>query len=333
MTVGLGDKLVRARSLQILFGLCLVLASVSTGGQTAEDHETVKINSDLVNLNVSVFSRKPGERVQELKLSDFAVTDDGEPQEIRFFASTSAPFDLILMLDLSGSASEKLNLIRKSSIGFVNAARPVDRIGIVTFTNESKVVSPLTSDRTELIKKIKEIKKPNGGTSFWDALAFVLTEIVAKKNDGRRTAIVAMTDGVDNALPGVKGDGSKIDFLHLDELIRASSATILPIYLDTEEEETRFYGVPKGAYELARKSLAIIASESGGIAYRANKLEDLKGVYDSVFADLGNVYSLGYQPPAGVKKGQWHKVRVEVLNRPDLAARTRPGYLAKQAEP
>ena len=327
--MGLGDKLVKAPALQVLLGLSLVLSSASVRGQTAEDHDTVKINSDLVNLNVSVFSRKPGERVQELKQSDFVVTDDGEPQEISFFASTAAPFDLILMLDLSGSASEKLNLIRKSSIGFVNAARPVDRIGIVTFTNETKVVSPLTGDRAELVKKIKEIKKPSGGTSFWDALAFVLTEIVAKKNDGRRTAIVAMTDGVDNALPGVRGDGSKIDFLHLDELIRGSAATILPIYLDTEEEEVRYYGVPKPAYELAKKSLAIIASESGGIAYRANKLEDLKGVYDSVIAELGNVYSLGYQPAAGVNKGQWHKVRVEVLNRPDLAARTRPGYLAK----
>jgi Ca-activated chloride channel family protein len=327
--VGLGNKLVKAAAFQVLLGLSLVLASTSVRGQTAEDHETVKINSDLVNLNISVFSRKPGERVQELKQSDFAVTDDGEPQEISFFASTSAPFDLILMLDLSGSTSEKLNLIRKSSIGFVNAARPVDRIGIVTFTNETKVVSPLTGDRAKLVKKIKEIKKPNGGTSFWDALAFVLTDIVAKKNDGRRVAIIAMTDGVDNALPGVRGDGSKIDFLHLDELIRGSTATILPIYLDTEEEETRYYAVPKTAYELAKKSLAIIASESGGIAFRANKLEDLKGVYDSVFADLGNVYSLGYQPAAGVNKGRWHKVRVEVLNRPDLAARTRPGYLAR----
>ena len=45
-----------------------------------------------------------------------------------------------------------------------------------------------------------------------------------------------MTDGVDNALPDVKGDGSRIPFDTLLESIRNSETLIFPIYLDTEEE-------------------------------------------------------------------------------------------------
>jgi VWFA-related protein len=272
----------------------------------------------------------PQRIVPPLKQSDFRVLDNGEPQEIAFFSTTEAPFDLILMLDLSGSVQDKLDLIKKSSLKFVTAARPIDRIGLVTFAGDTKVISPLTSDRDELMSVIKKkIKKPNGGTLFWDAMAQVLNEMVATKKDGRRTAIVVMTDGVDNRLSPFPGAGSKIGFLELVELIRRSDATILPIYLDTEDEETRLHGTPSRTYELARKSLAIIASESGGIAYQANKIEDLNGVYENVINDLGHFYSIGYQPPSASQKGEFRKVSVEIIGKPELAACTRKGYYAK----
>jgi len=322
-------KAVKGARFSLLSLLLGVICSPAVFCQGGEDSEHVSINSNLVNLAVSVFSRKPGERVQDLKQSDFAVLDQGHPQQISFFESTSAPFDLVLLLDLSGSTREKIGLIKKSCARFVKAARPIDRIGIVTFTAETTLVSPLTNDRVNLLKRINAIKKPEGGTSFWDALAFVLDDVVAKKNDGRRSAIIVITDGVDNALPDIPGDGSKITFLQLIEKIRESDATILPIYLDTEEDEVRYRGASRHAYELARKSLGIIAGQSGGIAYRANKLQDLDGVYDNVIAELGNVYSVGYQPPGDSKGGEWHNVQVEIVNRPDLAARTRPGYVAK----
>ena len=309
--------------------LLLVLFPVAGICQGTDDSERVSVNSNLVNLTVSVFGKKPGQRVETLKQIDFEVLDQGQLQQISFFETTAAPFDLVLLIDLSGSTKDKLGLIKKSCVRFVKAARPIDRIGVVTFTAETTVVSPLTDDRSALIKQINAIKKPLGGTSFWDALAFVLDEVIAKRDVRRRSAIIAMTDGVDNALPDVPGDGSKISFISLIEKLRATETTILPIYLDTEEEEVRYDGIPRHAYELARKSLAILAGQSGGIEYRANKLKDLDGVYNSVIADLGNVYSVGYQPPGESKSGEWHNVQVQIVNRPELAARTRPGYIAK----
>ncbi|HEV7859948.1 MAG TPA: VWA domain-containing protein, partial [Pyrinomonadaceae bacterium] len=138
----------------------------------------MKVDTDLVDLNVSVFSRTAKGSVGELHEQDFTVLEDGEPQEIKFFASAEAPFDLVLLLDLSGSTADKLDLIRKSAQRFVDAARPTDRIGIVTFTATTQVVSPLTSDRAELKRRIKEIKRLGGGTNFWDALRFVLEHVV-----------------------------------------------------------------------------------------------------------------------------------------------------------
>ena len=125
-----------------------------------------------------------------------------------------APFDLVLLLDLSGSTSDKIGLIRKSAKRFVDAARPADRIAIFTFTSDIQVVSKLTNDHKALKKSIDYIEKPFGGTNFWDALRFVLELIGAQSRvENRRSAVVVMTDGVDNALPGVYGEGSATSFV------------------------------------------------------------------------------------------------------------------------
>ncbi|HEY0385206.1 MAG TPA: VWA domain-containing protein, partial [Pyrinomonadaceae bacterium] len=206
--------------------------------QKQEQIETLRVDTELVNLNVSVLSRDPQRPVGELQQKDFQVFEDGVPQETAFFASAATPFDLVLLLDLSGSTVEKLNLVRKSARRFVEAARPTDRIGVVTFTNQPRIVSPLTLDRAELIAHIKKIEKPQGGTNFWDALRFVIEHLFDKATDGkdaggqRRKAIVVMTDGVDNALPNVDGDGSTTTFRELLETVRQSDAIVFPIYLD-----------------------------------------------------------------------------------------------------
>jgi VWFA-related protein len=101
----------------------------------------------------------------------------------------------------------------------------------------------------------------------------------------------------------------------------------VPIYLDTEED----YGNPyeKQAYENARRTLSLLADESGGRYYRARKLSDLNGVYEQVINDLGKVYSLGYKPTNATRDRTWRWVQVSIANNPDLVARTRPGYYAQ----
>jgi VWFA-related protein len=297
--------------------------------QKSDETETVRIETDLVDLNVSVFSRDRGQGAGALQQKDFMVFENGVAEEITFFASASTPFDLVLLLDLSGSTSDKLDLIRKSARRFVEAARPVDRICIVTFTNVPRIVSPFTTDHAELIKRIKKIEKPTGGTNFWDAMRFVLRDVLNESRGVRRSAVVVMTDGVDNALPDVPGDGSITSFADLMEIIRRSGSIVLPIYLDTEEEMIlQGRGAPQ-AYFLARRQLLIMADESGGVIYQARRLEDLKGVYERVMNDLSTVYSIGYRPTNRQRDGSWRAVAVRLAGRPDLAARTKRGYYAR----
>lgn len=300
--------------------------------QTPEAIETIRVDTGLVDLNVSVFGRDPQHPVGELQQKDFRVFENGQAQEIAFFATNSTPFDLVLLLDLSGSTVDKLDLVRKSARRFVEAARPVDRISVVTFSNAPLVVSPPTFDRAALIERINKIGKPKGGTNFWDSLRFVLTQVVEKQPDlKRRSAVVVMTDGVDNALPDVPGDGSETSFSELVEVVGKSDTIVLPIYLDTETEmirDHRWFDV-ENTYRIARRQLELLASESGSLLYRARRLEDLKGIYEQVIRDLGMVYSIGYSPTNKQRDGSWRSVTVQLGARPELSARTRRGYFAK----
>lgn len=307
----------------LLIAQCLLPACFA---QSPEPADVVRVDTDLVNVNVSVFNRKASQPPEVLAQKDFTVLDDASPQEISFFAASDAPFDLVLLLDLSGSTADKIGLIRKSSKRFVEAARPGDRIAIFTFASDIQVVSNLTSDHAALKKSIDDIEKPVGGTNFWDAMRFVLEHAVMQSQvELRRSAVVVMTDGVDNALPDVFGDGSQTTFEEMMEVLRRSDTIVMPIYLDTEKESNP-RSTPPAAYATARKQLAMLAAESGNTVYQARKLKDLEGVYEQVIRDLSTVYSIGYRPANRGRDGAWHSLGVQLVGHPDLAVRARRGY-------
>jgi VWFA-related protein len=329
-TVSFGPSRLWMRALVFTsFLLTADCSLITLQAQTPDSLDTIRIDSDLVNLNVSVLSRNPASATSHLEQKDFAVFENGAPQEISFFASVEAPFDLVLLLDLSGSTADRIGLIRKSAKRFVDAVRPSDRIAILTFTSDIQIVSKLASDHNALKKSIDEIDRPSGGTNFWDALRFVLEHIVGQSRaENRRSAVVVMTDGVDNALPGVFGDGSATSFEDLLQIVRNSDAIVLPIYLDTEKEQDK-HGNLKEAYALARQQLAMLALESGNEIYRARKVKDLDGVYEQVIRDLSTVYSIGYRPESLVQKGSWRAVTVQLIAHPELAVRSKRGYYGK----
>ena len=291
--------------------------------------ETIRIDSDLVDLKVSVLGFPPNNPPPSLEPRDFLVLEDGVPQEITFFAAADTPFDLVLLLDLSGSNSKNLKMIRNSAKRFVDAARDVDRIALVTFTDQPALYSTFSLDRKKLKKTIDEIDEAVGGTAFWDSMDWVLRDLIPHGSGLRRSAIVVMTDGVDNALPGINGPGSRLPFEALLEQIRASETIVFPIYLDTEEENVKRFHEPREAHALAREQLGQIANVCGTPMYKAARLSDLDAVYAQVVRDLSTVYSIGYSPTNKALDGKWRSLEVMLTKRSDLFARTKRGYYAK----
>src|SRR6185295_2630324 len=95
--------------------------------QEISEGDVIRVDSQLVTMNMSVVDRNTSRGVVGLRQSDFRLFENGSEQEILQFESSSAPFDLMLVIDLSGSTRDVVNLIRAAALRFINAARPFDR--------------------------------------------------------------------------------------------------------------------------------------------------------------------------------------------------------------
>ncbi|HET8781655.1 MAG TPA: VWA domain-containing protein, partial [Pyrinomonadaceae bacterium] len=150
-------------------------APAGTPADKAENEEisegdVIRVDSQLVTLNISVVDRSTSRGLAGLAQSDFQLFEDGQQQQIVQFESSSAPFDLVLLIDLSGSTKEVVKLIRAAALRFVNAARPADRIAVITFAGSSTIVSGFTADRDLLRQRIETIDTLRGDTKLYDAI-------------------------------------------------------------------------------------------------------------------------------------------------------------------
>ncbi|MBM3791236.1 MAG: VWA domain-containing protein, partial [Acidobacteria bacterium] len=194
---------------------------------------SIKVNVDWVYLNVSARDRQTNRSVPDLGREDFLVYEDGTLQVVDQFESAEAPFNLLLLLDVSGSTKEYIGLIKDASIQFTRQIKAGDRIAVATFNSRARLVQDFTNDRREVEESIRRIRS-GGGTALYDALDSCI-EHYLRGIEGR-TAIVVFSDGVDNQIQGNRSDGSSIEFDDLFRKVQESDPIVYTIFLDTEDE-------------------------------------------------------------------------------------------------
>ncbi|MFN6964198.1 MAG: VWA domain-containing protein [Pyrinomonadaceae bacterium] len=231
-------------SLRTLFVLFAVLSAAVSAQQKPvalptpppdKDDDVVRVETELVDVPV-VVTDKSGKAVLDLKKENFRVFEDGAPQQIEEFSATSAPFEVALLLDTSGSTRSEIELIRRSAQSFIAGLRPGDRVAIVSFKTVRdadraapavEIVSPLTNDRTALAAALDRVGTSNG-TPYYDSLVEIATNVFrgepAPEYRGRR-ALVALTDGVDST--------SATDFAEGRELLARAGVVAFFIQVNT----------------------------------------------------------------------------------------------------
>jgi Ca-activated chloride channel family protein len=289
---------------------------------------TIKLEARLVNLNVKVTDAS-GKTLPSLKKENFVVLEDGVQQDVSYFEPVTAPLNVVLLLDLSGSTEHKIKIMKKAAQQFIDSLQAADRIAVAGFTRRFFIISNFTTDHKLLKDRIGDIKNRHSGTAYYDAMWAALD--LLEETNASRKAVVVLSDGVDNSLsnPDEPEYDPKHGFSELLARTEEADATIYPIYLDTEYE-TIGVGGRRGhdAYVTARKQLQALADQTGAIMFKAEKAEDLDGVYQQVAAELHSLYSMAYAPRTVMKDGKWRKISI-VVDHPGAKARTKRGYFAR----
>jgi Ca-activated chloride channel family protein len=275
---------------------------------------------ELVALNVTVLDERH-RFVSGLGPEAFVVFENGVRQELAFFGRADVPFDLALLLDVSGSMTQTMELLRKSAIGFLRTLRPRDRAAVVGFAHRMQVLQPLTRDITQLETAIQQAR-PHGDTALYDAVYITLRELERERKaspDVRRQAIVLLSDGNDTASM-ISGD---------DALAAAqrSGVTIYTVALKRPARSKEVAVVNRATAE-AEFTLKALAQDSGGRIFAAEGAAQLAGIYDAIASEMAHQYVLGYVPQNPASDRTFRHVNVRVGSPGPAQVRTRRGYYA-----
>ena len=200
---------------------------VETQPEEPQGIETLKTDTNLVTVPIIAVTRE-GDYIPDLRQEEFSIAEDGQNQQIAFFATVSAPFHVVLLLDTSASTEEKLGSIKRAAAAFVEQLQSGDRVKVISFDNDLRELCDFTNDRVVLRSAI--YKTVSGkGTRLYDAFELALASI---KTIAGRKAIVVFTDGVDFRSDEATFDSS----LHgLEE----QGVIVYPIRYDTRDESER----------------------------------------------------------------------------------------------
>jgi VWFA-related protein len=288
--------------------------------------DVIRIDSRLVNLNVRV-TDQTGKLIPDLNKKDFQIFEDNVEQDVVRFEPVTSPVNVVILLDASGSTHERWKVIKKAAKKFIDTLSPNTPIAVAAFTRRFMVICDFTCDRKTTKQRIDDTKNLQSGTAFYDAMWAAL-ELFKEVKDQRK-AIVVLTDGVDNSLSDEDYE-PRHPFDELFTRIGREEVTIYPIYFDTEfQVVVKWRGSEThDSYVTARQQLNKIADETGGTLFKADRAEDLDGVYQRVASELQTLYSVSYNPADKNYNGNWRNVGVKV-KREQAVARTKRGFYAK----
>ena len=159
----------------------------------AQDDDPIKVDTSVVRVNIGVADGR-GRPITDLSQQSFQIFEDGERQSISRFELSTAPFSVVMLLDMSGSTTGFRQNIKLSAARFLDALGVGDRVAVVEFYSKIRMLNDFTTNRNTAAHSIA-VSNGEGDTDLYKAISFSLQKLAGEEN--RRKAIVVLTDGVD----------------------------------------------------------------------------------------------------------------------------------------
>jgi len=299
----------------VILGTAIVAAAAS--GALAQQGR-FRAEVDLVNVAVMVMDRQ-GHFISDLKPDDFALFEDGAPQQVTHFLRGDTDAEALnlrlgLLLDTSGSMQEDISLARTAAIRFLKELPEAHDVTLVDFDTEVRVARYGLADLPRLIERIRS-RKTDGWTALYDAMGIYLDGMHGL--DGRKILVV-YTDGGDTR--------SAQTFTDIVDMLKASDVIVYGIgFLEHQ---------PTSMRNEQKLRLQQLADVTGGQTFFPTSPKSLTQVFDQIVSQVRAQYSLGFVSSNVVRDGTWRHVEVKL--RPShlqaLRVRSRKGYYAPLKE-
>ena len=297
--------------------LALLLASSIPFAATAQPPAPPNIRVDTTLVLVPVTVTDASNRyVLGLEKQNFRVFEDSTEQQVKQFSGEDAPLSVGLIVDISASIGDKLDISRSAVLQFLKTMNADDEAFLVEFSDRAQLVLGLTRDTRQIADKLTSAQ-PGGTTALFDGVYVGLKEM--KNAHNPRKTLLVISDG---------GDNSSI--FSAKEILQISREADVQIYAMGVFEPVSSAGLSLA--ELAGpRLLAGISEQTGGRAFAAASLRELPQIASRIGIELRNQYVLAYSPSNQAKNGKYRKIEVKLLQTEGitgLKARWRLGYYA-----
>jgi Ca-activated chloride channel family protein len=238
-----------------------------------------------------------------------------------------------MVVDNSGSLRSQIEKVIEASKILIGSNRPSDETSIIRFVGREKIeiLQDFTSNRDDLEYALENLHIEGGQTALRDAIYLAADRVNEyekdpNEQDGKRRALILITDGEDRA--------SYYSEKQLFQLLTESNVQIYVVgFVKDLDDKGNF--IQKSDQSKAKSFLQKLATETGGRAYFPNGVGELNGIAKEISSELRTQYSIGYLPTNDREDGTFRNIRVVVDEGPGKEKRiavTRSGRTAGRAD-
>lgn len=319
-------KFDRKKAILRFFALSAVLL-LAFSGFAQKDDDVIKINTDLVNFEVTVTDAQ-GKPVRDLKPTDFKVLEDGVERPIAFFEQQKRenferPMSVVFALDVSGSMTyEELVKLRSALSHFTKKlGNPASYFSVTSFGMEVKTLQSFTNSPDKLEKAFDKLLREGDGlsTHAYDAVDDAIRALNKKapRTDKNRVpmrkVVILVTDGFpvgDTVAPETvieRANNSQVSVFNL----------ILPSY---SRRQVNSKPLPTPL------DISGLSDKTGGSSFYLTG-ENFDAMFGKLAEEITSTYLLAFYPDEAKRAdGQFHQVRIETTR--DLKLKqNRAGYI------
>jgi VWFA-related protein len=297
------------------------------------DEEIVKTDVDLVVFDATVLQKKTGRIVGGLRREDFALTEDGVPQQITHFSQNSLPLSVLLLIDRGGCLDPFGENVRHAARAALSHLKPSDEVAVMAYHDSVDLVQEFTRDRAQVSDALDRVpghdEEANHclNRAFYDAARYM---IKAGNPVGRRVIIVitGVTSNFD--CDGPTGTEAKQEVFE--------SGSVVCGLIPRSGEQRMESGIMRTAtgigkiFKAGTLRINDLADETGGEVLD-DKPENLDRTFDTLVEHLRTRYSMGFVSTNKKRDGATRKLRLKVTpavekSQGKLAVKTRRSYIA-----
>jgi len=239
-------------------------------------------------LVLQIIRDQNGDPITNLTRANFDVSEDGQPavvSDVRVVTQAQTNSSIVLVLDRSGSMDGQptadLDQAAKTFVGLLGAG---DRAAIINFDDTVQLMQDFTDDKQALDNAIDQTWG-GGSTALYDAVGSGIDKAAAS---GGRVAVIAMTDGRENA---------------------SQSHTLTSVTAFAAQKGVPVFTIGLGSADTS--ALRQLANDTGGLFFQAPSSNDLNQLYTKISQQLAAQVQIWFESPDPTPSGRDRQLTVK----------------------